>query len=254
MKIRVLGCHGSELQDFHTTGFLINRSLLLDAGSVASALTEDEQMQIHNILVTHSHLDHTKDILFLADNVIGGNDTSIRVISIPEVIESLKSHLLNDKIWPDFTTLPTIHQPILQFKSIRTDETFCIDGLTIKAIPVNHTVEAVGYIIRDGKSSIVYTGDTGPTDKIWEEANKLPDLKAVIVETSFSNRFRKLAESSGHLTPLMLKEELNKLTNFNSFVLVFHMKPRHFPQLKKEIGELQDPNIIILKQGDVFEF
>lgn len=254
MKIRVLGCHGSEFQGGQTTAFLINDCLLLDAGTVASALTLDEQRKIRSILITHPHLDHTKDILFLADNIIVENRASIEVVSIPEVLEILKSYLLNDKIWPDFTILPTADDPILRFRSIKTGEDIRIGGLTVKAISVNHTVDAIGYIVRDETSSILYTGDTGPTDKIWEEANKLSNLKAVIVETSFPNHLHKLAEMSGHLTPMMLRDQLNKLKNFNSSILIFHMKPQYLPELENEITKLENLNIIILKQGKVFEF
>ena len=254
MKIKVLGCYGSELKDCRATAFLINDSILLDAGTVTSALTLDEQRKIRSILLTHSHLDHTKDILFLADNLIGNNSTPIEVISIPEVIENIRFHLLNDKIWPDFTILPTVKEPILQFRSIKTGEDICLDGLTVKAIYVNHTVEAVGYIIKDKRGSILYTGDTGPTDKIWEEANRLSDLKAIIAEISFPNHLHSLAEISGHLTPLMLKTQLKKLKNFNSSILIFHMKPQYLPQLEDEIAKFENPNIIVLKQGEIFEF
>lgn len=254
MKVRVLGCHGSELQDDQTTAFLINDSLLLDAGTVTSVLTLDEQKKIRSVLVTHSHLDHTKDILFLADNVVGGNNTPIEVISVPKVLKILKFHLLNDKIWPDFTILPTAEEPILRFRSIKTGKDMSINGLTVKAISVNHTVEAVGYIIRDETSSILYTGDTGPTDKIWKEANKLSNLKAVIVETSFPNYLHALADMSGHLTPFMLKDQLNKLKVLDLSILIFHMKPQYLPELENEIAALGNPNIIILKQGKVFEF
>ncbi|MFH2011114.1 MAG: 3',5'-cyclic-nucleotide phosphodiesterase [Pseudomonadota bacterium] len=255
MKIKVLGCYGAELQDFHSTTFLINDNLLLDAGTITSALTLNEQINIDSILITHSHLDHTKDILFLADNaIVGGNETSIEIISIPEIIDNIKTHLLNDKIYPDFTVLPTIEKPILQFKSIKAGEPICTAGLTVIAIPVSHSVDAVGYIIRDQGSSIVYTGDTGPTDKIWEEANKLPDLKAVFIETSFPNRLSKLAEVSGHLTPLMLKDQLEKLKKPDLSVFIFHMKPQHVPELEKELAEIKNRSIVILKQGDVFDF
>ena len=248
------GCYGSELSEFHTTSFLINGSLLLDAGTVASVLTLDEQMEINHVILSHSHLDHTKDIFFLADNINIESNKSIEVISIHTVIETLRSHLLNFKIWPDFTVLPTTQKPVLKFKSIEAYQDFSIDGLTLKPIPVNHTVDAVGYIIRDKKSSILYTGDTGPTDRIWEEANRFPNLKAVIVETSFPNHLQRLAEQSGHLTPLMLKKQLDKLKNFHGFVLIFHMKPQYLCQLKDEIVKLKNSNIMLLKQGEVFEF
>ena len=70
MKLRVLGCSGSDLPGHHLTSFLINERILLDAGSVTSTLGLDEQAAITDICVTHPHLDHIKDILFLADNLI----------------------------------------------------------------------------------------------------------------------------------------------------------------------------------------
>ncbi|MDY6856910.1 MAG: 3',5'-cyclic-nucleotide phosphodiesterase [Thermodesulfobacteriota bacterium] len=253
MKIRVLGCYGSQLPDFHTTSFLINRSLLLDAGSVTSILSVDEQNEINTILITHSHLDHIKDIVFIADNIIEKNNTSIKVLGVQETITDIKLHLLNNKLWPDFTSLPSVEQPALRIESIKKKENFYVNGLTVKAIGVNHSVEAVGYIIQDGKSSILYTGDTGPTDEIWEEANRLSNLEAIIVETSFPDHMFSLAKISGHLTPSILKDQLNKLDDYNLPILIFHMKPQHLDEIKSDMERLKNKNINILKQGDVFE-
>ena len=76
MKMKVLGCYGAELPGFKTMGLLLNDTLLVDAGSVTSSLSIEEQERISNILVTHSHLDHIKDILFLADNLAGRKKTT----------------------------------------------------------------------------------------------------------------------------------------------------------------------------------
>ena len=46
MEIRVLGCHGSQLPGFNMTSFLINGTVLVDAGTVTSVLTADEQKNI----------------------------------------------------------------------------------------------------------------------------------------------------------------------------------------------------------------
>jgi ribonuclease BN (tRNA processing enzyme) len=69
MKVRVLGCHGSQLPDYNTTSFLIGQNVLLDAGTVTTVLSLEEQMKIDYILITHAHLDHVRDLMFLADNV-----------------------------------------------------------------------------------------------------------------------------------------------------------------------------------------
>lgn len=58
MRIRVLGCHGSQLPDYNTTSFLIGQNVLLDAGTVTTVLSLKEQIKIDYILITHAHLDH----------------------------------------------------------------------------------------------------------------------------------------------------------------------------------------------------
>ena len=70
MKLRVLGSAGAELPDFRPPAFLLDDQLLLDAGTIGSVLSEEEQWQIHTIFITHSHLDHIRCIPALADNII----------------------------------------------------------------------------------------------------------------------------------------------------------------------------------------
>jgi len=70
MKLRVLGSAGAEFPDFRPPAFLIDDSLLLDAGTISAVLTEEEQWQIRSIFITHAHLDHIRGIPALADNII----------------------------------------------------------------------------------------------------------------------------------------------------------------------------------------
>lgn len=255
MEIRVLGCYGGELPGYRFCSFAVDGKLLLDAGAVTSVLRLPEQRRLSYILVTHTHLDHIKDIPFLAANLIEERfHQPVNIISTGQIIESIKSHLFNDALWPDFTVLPTVEFPVLKFISIDPEVDVPLQEFTIRAIPVNHTVRAVGYIIRKGRSAILYTGDTGPTERIWEEANDLEDLKAVMVETSFPNGLRAVAESSGHMTPLMLKRELKKLRRKGIPILLAHMKPQYLSLLKKEVRQIGYPKISFLRQGERYQF
>ena len=102
MKLRVLGCSGAEFPGFHPPGFLIDDTLLMDAGTIGSVLNENEQWKIRNIIITHAHLDHIRGIPFLADNIIiKQKNHSVTVMSIPSVIKTIMQNLLNDKVWPD---------------------------------------------------------------------------------------------------------------------------------------------------------
>ena len=149
MEIKILGCHGADMPGYKTSSFLINNETLLDAGTVTSTLTHEQQGGLKNIFLTHSHFDHIKDILFLADNLTGQNRNAINIISIPEVLNVLKTHVLNATIWPDFTAIPSERKPILKLVPIEEGVEYSFSNLKVKAIEVSHTVDAVGYIVKD---------------------------------------------------------------------------------------------------------
>jgi len=113
MKLRILGSAGAELPDFRPPAFLLDDQLLLDAGTIGSVLSEEEQLKIHTIFITHSHLDHIRSIPALADNIIIKNQPhTVSVKSSAEVIDALQNHMFNDVIWPDFTKIPSQENPV----------------------------------------------------------------------------------------------------------------------------------------------
>lgn len=253
MKLKVLGCYGAELPGYRTSAFLINESLLLDAGTIGAALSLEEQLKIRYILLSHVHLDHIKGIPFFADNIAGRIPVPVNIISLSEVIDNIKEHLLNGVIWPDFTKIPNKKRPVLKFKKIPEGKRIRLNDLYIKAIKVNHPIPTAGYIIQGGGSSLLYSGDTADTERIWKEARNMKDLKGLIIETSFPDRMRRMAGISGHLTPQGLGEELSKLKGVNAKVFIYHMKPQYIEELRKEINSLGSNNIVFLEDGKEYE-
>ncbi|MDY6844424.1 MAG: 3',5'-cyclic-nucleotide phosphodiesterase [Thermodesulfobacteriota bacterium] len=255
MKVTVLGCYGSELPNFRLTSFLVNESILLDAGSVTASLTQESQNKVEFIFITHSHLDHIKDISFLADNtsISGNNAKSFKVISTKGILDSLTEHLLNNIIWPDFALLPSEGTSALKICPISVNDEFEAGSLKIVATHVNHSFEAVGYLLKGDSGSILYTGDTGPTNNIWKVANETDDLKAIIVEVSFPNRLERLAKISKHLTAKMLERELKKLKNTDICVYCYHMKPQFLEEILKEVSHISPFHVIPLSHGMVLE-
>ena len=107
MKVKILGCSGSEAKGHNPPGFLVNDVMMLDAGTITAALDIDAQSRITDILISHTHLDHIKSLLFLADNIIGRIKKPVNIRSIPRVLDAIRKHVMNGLIWPDFTRIPT---------------------------------------------------------------------------------------------------------------------------------------------------
>ena len=248
----MLGCFGSRVPGRFTSSLLIDNRLLLDAGTIASSMTLDEQAQIDDILLTHAHLDHMVDLAFLADNVLSRRKRPIRVWAPQPVLDAVRQHLFNDYIWPDFTKIPSADTPIITLHSLPETGVFEIGGYTVNYAQTNHTVYTVGYCLTDESGSLFYSGDTSTTDAIWEMADSCPDLKIAFIETSFPNRLERLAHISGHLTPDMLKVELEKFGDRNIPIKVFHMKPQYLEDLQAELAALNDDRLQVLDGGEVF--
>jgi len=255
MKVKILGCSGSEAIGHNPPGFLVNDVMMLDAGTITAALSIEAQSKITDILISHTHLDHIKSVLFLADNIIGRIKKPVNIRAIPEVINAIKKHLMNDLIWPDFTKIPNAEHPVLAYKPFPAMKAQRIAGFTVKAIPMNHPVPAVGFIVSDGKTSFVYSADTGPNELLWKEAAKVKNLTAIIVDTSFPNSLDSIATMSGHFTPAQLHQDLTTARIGNHVpIYIYHVKPVHKKRVIRELIDLGRKNVKLLKEGATYRF
>jgi len=254
MIIKVGGCYGGVAPGYNSVGFLLNERLLLEGGTATSVFSPAEQEAIEHILISHIHLDHTKEIFFLLDNLAQMGAKAVTLAGTGEVVEGARKHLFNEQIWPDFSVLPSETSPVLKFQEVPENVFSRLGEFEIMPIAVNHPVPATGFVIRHEEGSIVYTGDTGPTRKIWEAARREEGLKAVFAETSFPNSMEKVALASGHLTPALLQKELQQLKRPGVPICIFHMKPLFIDEIRKELEALGIVELQILEQGAVYEF
>ena len=251
MRLQILGCHGGELPNCRSTCFLIDGALALDAGALTGSLALDQLEKVDDILISHSHFDHVKDLPLLADLMLGRRERPIRIHASLECSRTLRENMFNDFLWPDFTRIPTKRKPILELKSFKAGSSFRIAKYQIQSIPVSHPVESCGFVISAGGSALAMSGDTGPTEQLWRVLNRTENLKAVLLETSFPNEFQKLADISGHLTPKTLQAELAKFERNGASVLLYHLKPAFLQQLNEELRGFP---VEVLKLGDTFDF
>ena len=254
MKIRVLGCQGGILPGYKSTAFLINDGILIDSGHVVSELQVEEQDKVRDIFITHFHLDHTKDIAFLTDNAVGRPGLPIKIHGSEGTISDFKKYFFNGHTWPDFTEIYFDGKPIVQLVKIEIGENIEIADLKISSFRTNHNMESTGYLIRDKNSSVIFSGDTGPTEELWQIANEEENLKAIFIETTLPNDMQEIADTSAHLTPKTLTEELSKLNKSGFPIYIYHLKPSYIDVLTKEIEAIGRSDIHVLKNGQVLEF
>jgi ribonuclease BN (tRNA processing enzyme) len=253
MRIQVLGGFGGESLECRMTSLLINDRVALDAGSLSQALAVEEQVRVHSIVLTHSHMDHTNSLPFFIENVYGKSNGAIRVYSSPATVYAIRKYLFNNATWPDFTRLPNHLLPAVQFEELADEVAIELDGVSFTPIPVDHLVPTHGFLLRQGGSSVLWSSDTGPTHRFWEVANQTPDLKAICIDVSFDNALQEIADVSLHLTPHTLQQELDKLER-KVPVLLHHLKPPCIARITAEVKAMRNPDLHFLEQGKVYEF
>ena len=257
MEIEVLGAFGGERLGCRLTSLLIDDRLALDAGALAESLSVERQVGVRSVLLTHAHLDHVASLPFFVENVYDQAQRPVAVYASAETIETLRRHLFNDEVWPDFTRLPDQREPAMQFHELEAGVAVTVEGVRVTPIPVSHTVPTFGFLLEREGAAVVWSSDTGPTDRLWEVANATPKLDAVFLEISFENSMQEVADLSGHLTPATMAGELGKLerSSENSVpVYLHHMKPPCLDAIRYEVRRLGRPEIRFVEQGRRYTF
>jgi ribonuclease BN (tRNA processing enzyme) len=248
MRIKVLGCSGAEFPGDNAPGFLLDKRILFDGGSITNVLDKKSQLRIENIFITHAHLDHIKGIPFLADNmIIESRRHKVNILSISPVIRTIRKNILNSSVWPDFTTT------ILRVVELKAGQSIRLGGYIITPFKVSHSVPAVGYLVEDRrKRRFFYTGDTGASDSTWKKIGK-KHIHCLIIEVTFPSRMEEKAVTTGHLTPRLLKKELLKIGYLPEKIFITHLKPQYFKIIETELQRLKINNLRILKDRETVE-
>lgn len=236
-----------------TTSLLVDTDILIDCGTGVADLSIAELAQIDHVFLTHSHMDHIACLPLMLDTVGDMRNRPLTVHVTPATEEILRAHIFNWAIWPDFSEIPTPAAPWLRFETITVGQVKDMDGRRIVPLPACHTVPAVAYQLDSGQASLVFSGDTGPCREFWRAVNGITNLKTLIIETAFSNRERSLAETSLHLCPSMLLEELAYL-QLRPEICITHLKPGQIEltmeEIEDSIGEFKP---LMLQNNQVFE-
>lgn len=254
MKMRVLGCAGGiGGREKLTTSLMVDSDILLDAGTGVTTLSLDELAQVRHIFITHSHLDHVAGLALLLDAVQVNKSGAITVYATQKVIDALKKHLFNWVLWPDFATIPNEQAPAMRWQALDYDATIELDGRRITPWAVNHTVGSAAYWVRNAGGGFLFTGDMGSTPDLWEHVAREKPLSQVVVDCSFTNADRAVAEMSLHFCPATLCADIRALPRDIEF-LIYHLKPGQEDMIMRELASDGSRPFRAIRCGDVFEY
>jgi cAMP phosphodiesterase len=253
VDLRVIGCHGGETPKHRTSAFVVDDRVAIDAGSLTSGMELKAQCALEAVLVSHPHLDHIRDLATIADNRIQNGAPPLVVAGLKQTLAALQKHFFNNLLWPDFSKIPSKRRPGIRYLELTAEKSVTVAGYEVKAIRVNHTVDCCAFIVRKGTCSLAYSGDTGPTDRLWQVLNATEDLQALLMEVSFPNAEARLARVSGHHTPETMAQDLRKLVRAKELpVLLYHIKPSHQVKVERECARIRGLNLTVCALGDHF--
>jgi 3',5'-cyclic-nucleotide phosphodiesterase len=254
VELYVVGCHGGETTKHRTCAFVLDEVLALDAGSVTSGLDLAAQARLEACVVSHAHLDHVRDLATLADNRCQMGLPPLVVAGTRATLAALRKHFFNGVLWPDFSLIPTPSEPTIVFQELEPERTADVVGYAVTPVLVNHSIESAGFVIgAKSGGSIAYSGDTGPTDRLFQVLDEVADLRALLMEVSFPERQRHVALASGHHTPGTLAADLRKLRTPRELpTLLYHIKPFFQAEVERECAAIEGHDLTILALEDHF--
>jgi cAMP phosphodiesterase len=236
------------------TCFLVDDRVSVDAGSIGIALNESQRRTVRDVIVTHPHMDHIASLPIFVDDLFGELEQPIRIHATDQVIDMLKRDVFNDNVYPRFDELKNERGPVMQYVPFAVGKEFKIAHLTVTAVPVNHIVPTVGLILSDDRVTVAFSSDTAETEEFWQVVSRAPHLEALFIEASFPNSMRQLAEASKHLTPVMLRDELRKLSHNGMQILAVHLKAAYREIVVRELSELKIENLSVMETGRIYEW
>jgi cAMP phosphodiesterase len=235
------------------TTYLINETLAIDAGAISIGLSLQEQLRLRSIVITHSHLDHIFSLPLFVVNFFEQIKEPINLFATQADFDVLGQYIFNQRVWVPLEKLKNAQTELIRYHPFNSGDSFFAEGLKITAIPVTHTVQTHGLLVEDDKTALLFTSDTGATERIWQVAAECRKLRAVFIDLSFPNRMTDLARLSYHHSPLTLIEELSKIKP-EIQIYAIHLKVAYRDQIESEVATLNHSRIVVAEVGREYEF
>jgi len=240
----------SDLQ--FLVSFLVNDEVAIDAGSIGLLADLQRQRRVKHVFITHEHLDHVATLPIFLENVYEPGPDCVEVLASREVLDFLHGDMFNGRVWPDFIDLSRPSDAFVRTTAIEPLRPITRAGLMVTPVPVSHGVDTTGLVVDDGRTTVAFPSDTGPTACFWEHLASLDRLDAVFLEASFPRSLADLATVTGHLSTATFADEIDKLPRQVRWIVV-HRKARYAEVIARELESLGLANVELVQTGHVYD-
>jgi ribonuclease BN (tRNA processing enzyme) len=104
--------------------------------------------------------------------------------------------------------------------------------------------------VTSNEGSFVFSGDTTTCPEFIAALNAIPDLRHLVIETSFENALAGIAEASRHHWPDSLAADLAGLT-VKPQIWITHLKPGSESRILAELKQAVNPDVKAMRQGQI---
>lgn len=248
--LEILGCSGGVGDGLLTTSFRLGKNILIDAGTGLGSLSGHDMANIDHVFITHSHLDHIAVLPLLLERVYVTRTRPVVIYACRETLATLQEHVFNWSIYPDFAALPLYgreHNALIHYHTLKENQVIEVEGWRVHGVAMDHTVAGLSYIFKSDEVCFAFTGDTKSLSQL---ASKSLDI--LITEVSFPDELEKLAQTTRHMTPSMLKREVAQFSKLPR-LWISHFKPDYRESLKLELASLVKESAgLILESGKTY--
>jgi ribonuclease Z len=190
---------------------------LLDPGEgcqVKMFKTGLSPVKVKAVFVTHAHGDHYLGLPGLIQTMTLSDRKEPLLIAGPkQFIDALLSIFNQGLVKPGFK---------VDLSLVTSNYTYSDNKISVRAFPVEHSLEAYGYHVTIGKKTICYTGDTTPSKSTVEACR---GVDVLIHEATFTSIYEGEAHTQRHSTcrdAALIAEEAGV-----GLLVLFHISARH---------------------------